>query len=151
VSTTRPRKNHRNLLAARERLRTQQDGNLRLVFVGMLGWEDAAACFGLYSPEEVAAVIGRLMADGRMEWLRARGAELSTRCTRAAVIPQWADYLARWQATGSARSPGLSTPQICASSSSKRFVRCGARAHRPTPRLPRCAESPFATKRLISP
>lgn len=39
VSTIEPRKNHLNLLSAWERLRTQQFGNLRLVFVGMLGWE----------------------------------------------------------------------------------------------------------------
>jgi hypothetical protein len=39
VSTIEPRKNHLNLLSAWERLRAQQDSSLRLVFVGMLGWE----------------------------------------------------------------------------------------------------------------
>ncbi len=38
VSTLEPRKNHLGLLAAWERLRSQGHANLRLVFVGSLGW-----------------------------------------------------------------------------------------------------------------
>jgi glycosyltransferase involved in cell wall biosynthesis len=41
VSTIEPRKNHLTLLAAWERLRSQGYPNLKLVLVGMLGWDHA--------------------------------------------------------------------------------------------------------------
>lgn len=39
VSTIEPRKNHLTLLAAWERLRTERFNNLKLIVVGMLGWD----------------------------------------------------------------------------------------------------------------
>lgn len=42
VSTVEPRKNHITLLAAWENLRTERFPNLKLVVVGMLGWEHEA-------------------------------------------------------------------------------------------------------------
>lgn len=39
VSTIEPRKNHLTLLAAWERLRIEQFNNLKLIVVGMLGWD----------------------------------------------------------------------------------------------------------------
>ncbi len=39
VSTIEPRKNHLTLLAAWERLRTERFNNLKLLVVGMLGWD----------------------------------------------------------------------------------------------------------------
>ncbi len=40
VSTIEPRKNHLTLLAAWERLRTERFSNLKLIVVGMLGWDN---------------------------------------------------------------------------------------------------------------
>lgn len=67
-------------------------------------YEDASAYFSPYSPEEMAAVIARLLqSPGEQAQLRERGAALAARYMPDAILPQWGEHLARWSALPASR------------------------------------------------